>query len=136
MVHFDARMQTRNNASEVLAKVLMPVFAQADRALLKDDANKDLALAFTRCMRFRAENGRFPKDLNEIASEFDDPFNPGSPIRMSSTPNELRVWSVGMDGKDDDGFIGYLPHKPSEEAPRRSDDLVFIWPSSLRTTQN
>ena len=126
-------IQQRTRASEMVAKVIFPVFAQADAAMSRDDANQALALAFVRCMKFNAATGRFPQDLKEIQSEFDDPFDPGHPIKMKSSATELRVWSVGNDRKDDGALIGYAPRKPGDRDSHRSDDIVFVWPASLRT---
>lgn len=130
-----AQIATSGKTSELIAKFLFPVFAQADRALWKDDVNQDLALAYVRCLRYRAEKGKFPASLKVVESEFADPFNKGGTIQMSSSATELRVWSVGTDGKDDRGVIGYLPHTPGQGEPKRSDDIVFLWPNSLRQSK-
>jgi hypothetical protein len=117
-------MEGRFRASEILPQILFPVFTQAEQALTNDELNQDLALAFVRAFRYRAENGRWPKDLEEIESAFPDPFNPGKTIQAKFSETEVRVWSVGRDGVEGGGKL-----RGEDEG---SDDTVFIWPPSLR----
>ena len=117
-------MESRFRASEILPQILFPVFTQAEQALTNDDVNQDLALAFVRAFRYRAENGKWPKDLAQIESAFPDPFNPGKTIQAKFSETEVRVWSVGRDRKDDGGL--------QRSEPGDGEDTAFVWPPSLR----
>ncbi|MEX2243464.1 MAG: hypothetical protein WD716_06410 [Fimbriimonadaceae bacterium] len=119
-----AQMEGRYRASEILAQILFPVFSQAQLAISNDEVNQNLALAFVRAFRHRAENGKWPKDLEEIESAFPDPFNPGKTIQAKFSDTEVRVWSVGRDKKDDGGL--------QRSEPGDGDDTAFVWPPSLR----
>jgi hypothetical protein len=118
------QMEGRSRASEILAQIMFPVFSQAQTAIELDYVNQTLALAFVRAFRFRAENGRWPKDLEEIESAFPDLLNPGKTIQAKFSETEVRVWSVGRDRKDDGGVLR------SEAGD--GEDTGFVWPPSLR----
>jgi hypothetical protein len=123
----DARyvaMERRFRASEILPQILFPVFTQAAQALMNDEVNQDLALAFVRAFRYRAENGKWPSSLAQIESAFPDPFNPGKTIQAKFSDTEVRVWSVGRDRKDDGGL--------QRSEPGDGEDTAFVWPPSLR----
>ena len=117
-------MESRFKASEILPQVLFPVFTQAEQALTNDDVNQDLALAFVRAFRYRAESGKWPTDLAQIESAFPDPFNPGKTIQAKFSETEVRVWSVGRDRKDDGGL--------QRIETGDGEDTAFVWPPSLR----
>ena len=112
-----------SKTSEILAKILLPVFAQADIALHNDDVSQDLALAFVRTFRFQAENGRWPKSLAEIECDFPDPLNQGKPIQARFGDYEVRLWSVGRNKTDDGGLYR------GEDPKRNTDDTVYVWPA-------
>lgn len=124
----DARtqdMESRFRGSEVIAKIMMPVYGKAAAALINHDVNQDIALAYARCFLFRARHQRWPNSLEAIDSAFPDPHSPGSLIRAKFRENELRIWSVGRDRIDDGGKI----KRPNE----KGEDTVFVWPPTLRT---
>jgi hypothetical protein len=123
MARLGAAMEDRFRASEILTMILMPVYEKGDDAMRNVDAMQDIAVAFTRAMRHRASRGSWPKGLATIDAEFDDPFSPGNPIRMSAMNGELRVWSVGRDRVDNDG----IPTKGSDQ----EGDTVFKWPPKV-----
>jgi hypothetical protein len=50
----------------------------------------------------RLENGRYPRDV-EAARLPVDPFAPGSTLRFAPDAGAVRIWSVGFDGRDDNG---------------------------------
>ncbi len=50
----------------------------------------------------RLESGRYPRDV-EAARLPADPFAPGSTLRFAPDAGSVRVWSVGLDGRDDSG---------------------------------
>ena len=117
-------MESRMSAAELLPRIILPVYADTDRALMQHDVSMNLAVALLRCLRFRAEHGSWPGSLAEIGADFPDPLSSGGKIKAKFGPNELRVWSVGRDGVDDGGKI--------RKAGEKGEDTVFVWPPTLR----
>ena len=68
------------------------------------------ALAALALERFFVKNARYPATLSELTPEFlpaipNDPCD-GKPLRYRTTPaGRYQLWSVGFDGKDDEGKV-------------------------------
>lgn len=93
----------------IIVKLAMPNLAgtrdKTDESLVAVDALRLVAAAHLH----RLESGAFPPDAQPLAARLGgalpvDPFNPtGEPLRYAVKDGEVRVWSVGVDGTDDDG---------------------------------
>ncbi len=115
--------QTSSRFGRAAYLVLPPlagVVAEVDesRAILAAAAN---ALA---ARRFRAARGGWPGSSVDLVPEFLpapilDPLD-GRPIRVARFPGGIKLYSIGLDGRDDNGKV----------APRSSDDVGFrLWDS-------
>lgn len=118
-------MGEKFKASEILVQILMPVFGRVDISLSQNDANQELTKALVRVVRFRAENGRLPESLEEAGAAFPDTFNNGNPIKAILTEDEVRIWSIGPNGVDDQGLPRHRDHK-------ERDDFSIYWPAGER----
>jgi len=59
---------------------------------------------------YRHEHGRYPETLKELVPKYlpslsVDPFD-GKPLRYQWLAKGFKIWSVGMDMKDDGGVLG------------------------------
>jgi hypothetical protein len=116
------QMEADNKVSEMLARVMFPIFQQAQDALRKDDVLQDVAAAYVKTFRFRAENDRWPKDLAEIGCDFPDPFDPGKSIQARFSEHEVRIWSIGPDRINQGGLYA------GENQLTSGMDVSLIWP--------
>jgi len=78
--------------------------------------------------RFRLANGRLPKELNELIPIFlpvvpTDPFD-GARLRYKLRPKGYVVYSVGPDGRDDDG--AEAPTGPARNASAPQDITITV----------
>jgi hypothetical protein len=78
--------------------------------------------------RFRLANGRLPKELNELIPSFlpvvpTDPFD-GARLRYKLRPKGYVVYSVGADGRDDDGTE--VPTGPARNASAPQDITITV----------
>ena len=73
--------------------------------------------------RERLASGTLPESIDALVparlpSVPRDPFTNDASLHLKATPDELLVWSVGPDGKDDGG-----PRKEGVESDTDSDDV-------------
>ena len=93
----DARQAAATAPTDFLTRALMPVFAGAAGAVVKDAAN-------VRLIQLLALNLSRPRGL-EIPTSFPmDPFS-DKPFFGKVTADGFRIWSVGRNGVDDGGEI-------------------------------
>ncbi|CAN5547963.1 hypothetical protein BH11ARM2_BH11ARM2_15650 [soil metagenome] len=97
-----------------LAKILMPVFGQANDAAAKAVAERRAFAALLTAL----DSPVPPKWLPVKGTAALDPFTDDRLIYHAS-PKEIRIWSVGPDGTDDGGLI-----KNTEGA----SDVTVLWP--------
>ncbi|MFN3685013.1 MAG: hypothetical protein ACK41F_13920, partial [Fimbriimonadaceae bacterium] len=88
-----------------LNRIVFPVFSAAADAYARRDAYLAAFQGLMGALRFRAANGRWPKDLAEADAQGTDPFD-GQPLRYKAEGDSARVYSVGPDRRDDGGAEG------------------------------
>ncbi|RYG46848.1 hypothetical protein EON79_08995 [bacterium] len=69
-------------------------------------------------LTYALESSSPPRKLPVTGPEAIDPFT-GKPLHYRATKKEVRVWSVGADGKDDGGLV-----KRTADA----EDITALWP--------
>ncbi len=113
--------------SYLLNKIVHPVFGQAGFACARMIALQRCTESLLAVLEYRAKKGAFPSSLAEAGVTALDPFD-GLPLRYSHTASSCRVYSVGMDLRDDGGIarseIGVSP----DGSPRRFDEVVSYPP--------
>lgn len=94
----------------IIARLILPSVSMVSSHALVLDARTQQALAALALERFFVKHGRYPAALGELTPEFlpaipNDPCD-GKPLRYRTTPaGRYQLWSVGFDGKDDDGKV-------------------------------
>lgn len=96
---------------------LLPVYSQFALTNKASQARQAVALAFADALILHARTGRWPTTL-----AVPDPLGTG-PLKVRFDGKRFRVWSVGMNGKDEDGL---LPQE--QEQGLGSDDVVAAYP--------
>ena len=110
--------------AETLITLLLPAVRQAHRAedkIVQRMQNLDVALALS---AWRSEHDSYPKSLADLVPKYlavvpIDRFN-GEPLHYSTTPDGYLFYSVGQNGKDDEG-------RSFDDNPR-GDDLPVQMP--------
>ena len=115
--------QLRAEPGGILTAALVPSLGSIIEAAVKADARRDAARLGLALYAYRARNGMFPANLDELTPEFiaaapPDPFD-GKPMRMKKTDRGMTVYSVGPDMIDDGG-------KPLDE--EKKGDIPFTVP--------
>lgn len=101
-----------------LSARLLPEMTQSGAAILKIRADRELTLAYLAALDVRRRTRALPKLL--IAGN--DPF--GHPYRSERTKDGFRLWSLGLDGKDQNGA--------SKTEDPKSDDVSAVYPPRKR----
>ncbi|WP_395742227.1 hypothetical protein [Prosthecobacter sp.] len=124
--------QKRNpilHADCIMANLMIPAFTTVANKTLLTQARERQALAALALERFFLKHARYPATLAELAPEFLSavPLDPcdGKPMRYRTTPDgRYQLWSVGFDGKDDDGKVS-LDSKGTAKLNKR--DYLGDW---------
>lgn len=111
--------------SNLLVRVMAPVYGSVAGAVRKDEAQWRTADALAQSLRFRAEHGRFPKNLAEIHFNRPDPFGGGLLYRTDG--KSVRIYSVGPDGADNQGKQRYEVKVGKQEGW----DIASSYPPSM-----
>nr|CAA9286545.1 hypothetical protein AVDCRST_MAG63-3995 [uncultured Armatimonadetes bacterium] len=111
---FAARLPEPELPDDPVNQLLAPVFGQARVKDVNSEVQNALLTVALALRAYRAERGRYPERLAELAPEYlksvpVDPFALEGPLRYRRTATGYVLYSVGPDGKDDGG-------KPIEDA--------------------
>jgi len=94
----------------IMAQMMVPAVSQVSLSAWLSATRKQQALAAIALERFFAKHGSYPAKLDELVPEF-LPAVPvdvcdGKPLRYRRTEiGRFMLWSVGVDGKDDEGKV-------------------------------
>lgn len=111
------RLDESKGLSYTLQRVLMPVFGQAGQAVTRLEARRVVQKGFAEALRVHAETGRWPEAVPQI-----DPFT-GKPLKVKIKGKEFRVYSLGIDLKDNGGL-----HRREKAAKGKIVDEVAVYP--------
>jgi hypothetical protein len=113
-----AQVQAEPGLTNILNKVLFPVFEQAGEAFAKDVAQLRCIRALVQVLRWKAAHGRFPDTLEEMGPVALDPFD-GKPLKYIVTTEGVKVYSLGPNLVDDGGL-------DRREKPSGGDDYDVV----------
>ncbi|MBI5706176.1 MAG: hypothetical protein HZC36_04210 [Armatimonadetes bacterium] len=117
--------------SNLLSSILFPVFAQAGRAFVNEEARRRVVEAELGVLAYRAKHKRLPKSLAEAGVHAVDPFN-ADPLKYVVKGDTFRVYSVGQDLKDDGGLTGAEYERSRRFGDDYGRDTVAYFPASDR----
>jgi hypothetical protein len=111
--------------NDPLIQMLSPVMIRAQQSYVRNETLLVLIEAEVALRRYRADRGRYPGRLDELAPTYlktvpIDPFGQGKPLRYKAVSGgkNFLLYSIGMNMKDDGGrFDGW-------KNSRQSGDLV------------
>ena len=90
-----------------LSNAIMPSIKAAFEANARTHAMRTLLLASIAARRYQLKYGQFPQELEAIVPEFltEAPVDPydGQPLRLQLKGDELVLYSIGRDQRDDGG---------------------------------
>ncbi len=93
----------------IVTKKVTPAIGRCVEEDVKVIARLRAARAALAVERYRLDKGRLPEELDELVAEYlqaipEDPFD-GKPLRYKKLDKGYVVYSIGPDGKDDDGVL-------------------------------
>jgi hypothetical protein len=110
LVRFEELQLETAKSGNPLIRSLAPAFATVNRSETASQAILRAAMAGIACERYRIKHGEFPVSLDTLvkANLLDavpvDPFD-NQPLRYRRTKVGVAIYSIGIDGVDDDGNI-------------------------------
>jgi hypothetical protein len=120
-----------NDQSRMISRLLLPLVLKSFEAGMQSQAHLRLAVLAVGCERYRRKHGQWPASLRDLVPlvppvALTDPYD-GQPIRYKRRPDGVLLYSVGVDGKDNDGY---------RETPTRyrdGEDITFqLWDVAQR----
>lgn len=113
-----------------LLRSVSPVYRESHEASSMAFARLDMARAIASVQEYENTAGRYPKTLAEVRFEgLDRLATVARPYGLKVTDDEIRVWSVGLNGTDENGLDLFDPEEAKAagmEAPTgfKDGDLV------------
>ncbi len=89
------------------------------------EAHLATAKALVEVVVFHNRHGRWPKSLAEASCADSDPFAPTLPLLYRVTARDVRVWSRGKDGIDENGLTSQ--ERTAAKINSRTRDIVFVF---------
>lgn len=122
IIEEEVRIEDRHKSMDyVMNRILMPVFFEAAKACVRDQARLVCNSAMLELLKYRRGHSAFPARLDQVGRSFLDPFD-DKPLRYKKRGAGFIVYSVDADGKDDGGA------KPSPNDTSAPRDLVIEYP--------
>jgi hypothetical protein len=103
-----------------LARLLLSNVEKVSEAFLRNQALLRCTVTALAAERFRRTHQLWPNSLDELVQESFlkavplDPWD-GKPLRWQPTPDGIRIYSVGLDGKDDGGNLSKTSNQPGTD---------------------
>ena len=119
---------SRAGSDGFLSRLIAPATDAVLRSQCMAVARHRAAEVLMAATRERLASGALPESIDALVparlpSVPRDPFTTDAPLHLKATPEELLVWSVGPDGKDDGG-----PRQEGVESDTDSDDIGLRMP--------
>ena len=112
----------RSSPDNTLVQMLVPASGQVSRSLVREVAEERLVRVLAASLS-QARGVRIPSELAI------DPFTK-KPLLVKETPTSFRIWSVGVDLKDDGGKVSFS----NSLLPNGGADIVVGYPFVEKTS--
>src|SRR5262249_3732604 len=99
-------------------RLLIPAVAKCHQACVRTQAQMRCAIVAVAAERYRLKFGKWPESIDTLVDEKLlkavplDPYEPGKPIKLNLSVDGLVIYSVGLDGVDNNGALNR--EKPME----------------------
>ncbi len=120
----EQHLESMNRPSDYGNRVFWSVMPGARTAIARQQVMQDMRRATVLAAAFRAERGRWPKDLAEIGVEIKNPLS-GDPVGYAAQGARITLWTPEP-GTEDKGAV--FESKPGE----KPDTWRIIWPAPKR----
>lgn len=125
MAKADVAVQADRSFANLANQVLFPVFSEAPKAIGRLQAERRLSEAALRVLEIRRAGGKLPTALpKDLGPAGIDPFDK-KPLRYRWNGDRFTIYSVGSDGKDDNGRL-------QREASGGNHDIALRFPDGRR----
>lgn len=121
-------IRAANHPATILLNMLFTLYGPAGEAMVRQAATLRSLDALITALQYRNRTGKWPKDLTTAGYAKPDPFT-GQPLRVRVQSNELRVYSLGANERDDGGYR----HLSEERSWRTHGDTVAVYPRTPQT---
>jgi hypothetical protein len=90
-----------------VTRYMIPAISSAYQAFIRGEARRQTVLVGIAAERYRQQHNQFPTQLTDLVPDFLntvplDPFD-NQPLRYRTEPTGAIIYSIGVDGNDDDG---------------------------------
>ncbi len=94
-----------------LGDLFRPAYSLTLKAYMKQMSTSEMLTATARVYSYRNKNGAFPTRLSDAMSYSPTDYWVDRPVRYRAAGAGFIVWTCGLNGKDDNGLNGALPHE-------------------------
>lgn len=131
---FNKNVNTTKDPVAGLHVVLVPELSMLPRSFVTIDATFDVTDAFAKVVEYHNQKGVYPGTLVEAGvTAIDQLSKDKKPLGYSVKNGEMRVWSVGWNGKDDGGLTSKeafnLNPRPGENPSQDDGDITWVMPA-------
>lgn len=127
-------LNAKRSPFTIMAGMLLPALSKATDKANRAQATAGLAIVACALERHRLAHGAFPPSLAELVPAYlpsvPTDWMGGGPLHYERTDDGwFRLWSIGLNGKDDGGVF----RKLTDNGRSQSEDLDWPWPLPLPT---
>lgn len=128
MNRLESELKSASPLQTALARQLLPAVQKVFQAIRRTQASLRCAMVTLAAERYRRQHGRWPDSLNELAPTYlkevpIDPFS-GTPLLMRRLEDGLVIYSVWVDGVDNQGKLDNSQMKPGTDFGYRLWDVA------------
>jgi hypothetical protein len=121
------QLESTLRSASPLVKLVAPSMVKPARAVCRTKAMLRCTIVAMALERYRLSHGRWPDSLAALVPEYipwvpTDPYD-GAPLRFRRKTDRVVVYSVGVDGQDNDGNVGENPYIPGTDIGFRLWDV-------------
>lgn len=119
---YDALLEAQEDQmllSGLTASIFASPLSGPAKAIVRQEARRRAHQSLFKVLSYRSKHGRWPKDLKGAGGENEDPFDRNAPMRSRFESNEIVVYSVGPNMRDDRGNSGKQQHRLMDDVSAR-----------------
>lgn len=118
---------SQRGMSRQLVKLMAPRYEEVGKSIVASLAEYRCLRTLSFVLESKGRSGSFPGSLAAAKAEVLDPFD-GKPLRYTRKDKEIRVWSVGRDGRENGGITQREAFRSSAGSRATPFDIVSMYP--------